>query len=71
MYSDIFNILKSIDFVLDVKDINVVLQNGPLYETSFFDVKANLTPDGRAIICPHDHIFEIRFPNIDIRGTIV
>ena len=71
MYSDVFNVLKNIDFVLDVKDIEVTLQNGPLYETSFFDIKSNLTADGRALICPEDHIFEIRFPNIDIRGSIV
>ncbi len=71
MYSDIFNVLKEISFVLDVKDIDIKLQTGALYASSFFDVKRNKSADGRMIICPKDHIFEIRYPNVDIRGSIV
>ncbi len=71
MYSDIFNVLKQISFVLDVKDIDVKLQTGNLYATSFFSVNKNKSADGRMIICPKDHIFEIRYPNVDIRGSIV
>lgn len=71
MYSDVFGVLKDISFVLDVQDIKMTVQNGALYAQTNFDVIKNTSADGRMIICPKDHIFEIRYPNSDIRGTIV
>jgi hypothetical protein len=71
MLSDIYSVLKEIPFVLDVRDIKVSLQTGAQYSNTSFDIKRNTSSDGRLIACPNDHIFEIRFPSSDIRGTIV
>ena len=71
MYSDVYGVLKDIPFVLDVKNIEVGIQTGPAYSTSFFDIQKNTSADGRMIVIPEDHIFEIKFPSSDIRGSIV
>jgi len=71
LYSDVYAVLKDIPFVLDVKSISVGLKTGPAYSTSYFDIEKNKSADGRMIVCPEDHVFEIRFPNADIRGSIV
>jgi hypothetical protein len=70
-YSDVFGVLKDIPYVLDVQNIAIGLQTGPAYSTTFFDIERNTSSDGRMIVCPEDHIFEIRYPSADIRGTIV
>lgn len=71
MYSDVYGVLKEIPYVLDVQNIFVGLKTGPAYSTSYFDIQRNTSSDGRMVICPEDHIFEIRYPSSDIRGTIV
>ena len=71
MYSDVYGVLKDIPYVLDVQDIFVGLKTGPAYSTSYFDIQRNTSSDGRMIVCPENHIFEIRYPSSDIRGTIV
>jgi len=71
MLSDVYGILKEIPFVLDVKNIYINLQSGFQYSNVSFDIERNTSSDGRMIVCPMDHIFEIRFPTSDIRGSIV
>lgn len=71
MLSDVYGILKEIPFVLDVKNIYINLQSGLQYSNVSFDIERNTSSDGRMIVCPMDHIFEIRFPTSDIRGSIV
>jgi hypothetical protein len=69
-FSDIFQVLKNIDSVLDVGDVRVVRQTGPSYSSVDFNINAYTTPDGRSIIPPEDYIFEIKFPSQDIRGSV-
>ena len=68
--TDIFSVLKNSPLVLDVLDVDVSLASGGNYANSNFPVELNKTKDGRKINCPSDSIFEIKFPNTDIVGTI-
>ena len=68
--TDIFSVLKNSPLVLDVLDVDVSLASGVNYANSNFPVELNKTKDGRKINCPSDSIFEIKFPNTDIVGTI-
>ena len=69
--SDIFSVLKNVDGVLDVKDVNVSQKHGSLYSTFMYRVEPNITPDGRLIKIPENAVFEIRYPNSDIVGSII
>tara|TARA_Y100000592_G_C5473855_1_gene321065 strand:+ start:1339 stop:3135 length:1797 start_codon:yes stop_codon:yes gene_type:complete len=68
--TDVFSVLKNSPLVLDVIDVDVSLVTGVDYSDSNFSVELNKTKDGRKINCPPDSIFEIKFPNTDIIGTI-
>ena len=70
MITDVYSILKNSNAVLDVTDVNIVLKTGGLHSNSSFDILGNTVPDGTMIIAPADTIFEIKYPNSDIKGTI-
>tara|TARA_Y100000114_G_scaffold146717_1_gene157710 strand:- start:9234 stop:11030 length:1797 start_codon:yes stop_codon:yes gene_type:complete len=68
--TDIFSVLKNSALVLDVVEVSVLTKTGPLHADTGFIAENNLSADGRFITCPSDSIFEIKFPNNDIIGTI-
>jgi hypothetical protein len=68
--TDIYNILKKVKGVNDVKNVKVEQKNGLNYSDVFFDVNRFMSRDGRYIEAPKNIIFEIRFPVSDIYGEI-
>ena len=72
LLSDVFNVLKNTPAVLDVLEVDVSTQTGATYADTNFDASnmVNRDRDGRRILCPIDSIFEIKFPNVDIVGTV-
>ncbi len=71
LISDIFSVLKNSSPVLDVTTVTISTQTGALYADTNFNVESNTTSNGRLIMCPPDSIFEIKYPNSDIVGTLV
>ena len=70
-YSEIFRALKNIDGVLDVVEVRFTKQSGELYANSPFDITQNTSADGRILIAPENAVFEVRYPSVDIVGTIL
>ena len=68
--TDIFSVLKNSPLVLDVVDVSFITKTGVNYSDSNFTVANNMSRDGRKIICPTDSVFEIKFPDSDIIGTV-
>ena len=68
--SDVYNILKNVDGVLDVVDVKVKRKVGDAYADTFYNLATNTNPDGRLIWAPENVIFEIKYPDTDIRGVI-
>ncbi len=68
--SDVYNILKTVQGVNDVKNVKVEQKNGIDYSDVFFDVNRFMSRDGRYIEAPKNIIFEIKFPRADIYGEI-
>jgi len=69
--TDIFSVLKTAPGVLDVIEVDVVAKSGGDYATTNFSANTHKTADARKIVCPVDSIFEIKFYNSDIIGTVV
>ena len=69
--SEIFKALKSVPQVLDVVKIDLVTKIGGLYSSEEFDVKRNRSRDGRIVRIPETHIFELKYPEIDVVGTVI
>jgi len=68
--TDVYKTLKDVIGVIDVVDVNVKVKNGGSYSPTTFDIPTNLSADGRAVLMPRNAIYEIKYPNIDIKGTV-
>lgn len=69
--TDIFAVLKNVPSVLDTIEVHVDTQSGGQYADSNFMTTNSMSRDNTKIICPHDSIFEVKFPNADIIGSVV
>ena len=69
-YTEVYATLNKVEGVADTTDVKLSNFNGGAYSRSAIDVMANTTPDGRFIACPLNCIFEIKFPTIDIKGSV-
>ena len=68
--SDMFRTLKNVDGILDVVSIDVQRKTGSAYSSFSYDVRGNTSPDGRLILAKEDVIFEVKYPDSDIVGTV-
>jgi hypothetical protein len=68
--TDIYDALKETPGVLDVLKVKVIQKNGGFYSDIRFNIDENISPDGRYIAIPENVVWEIRFPDTDIRGMI-
>jgi len=68
--SRIMKLLNKIDGVVDVQSVQIVLRTGPNYSFAGFPIESMKSPDGRYIMAPKNVIFEIKYPDADIRGSI-
>ena len=56
--------------MLDVTDVKVTCKNGGLYSDIFVDISQITSPDGRYVDVPMNSIFEIKYPDNDIKGSV-
>tara|TARA_R100000664_G_C2759066_1_gene148456 strand:- start:1126 stop:2919 length:1794 start_codon:yes stop_codon:yes gene_type:complete len=68
--TDIYKTLNKVDGVVDVTAIEIKLKNGGIYSESSYDMEAALSADGRRILGEKNIIFELKYPNIDIKGSV-
>ena len=69
-YTEVYATLNKIEGVADTTDVNVLNQSGGAYSRNSLNIRQNTTPDGRFIACPLNGIFEIKFPTLDIKGSV-
>jgi len=68
--TDVHEALRTVPGILDVLKVDVSAATGDAYSDTGFNVRAHMSPDNRFLSFPANFIWEIRFPDIDIRGTI-
>ena len=68
--SDIYSELKRITAILDVVKVRLVNKSGGQYSYVNFSIEENLSPEGDYLMCPKNAIFEIKYPQIDVKGKI-
>ena len=57
--------------VADVTDVRVVVKAGGRYSNTGFNIGSQTSDDGRYISVPDNVALEIKFPNTDIRGSVI
>lgn len=68
--TDIYNNLNKLDGIIDVTRVKIVQKTGANYSNEYFDVDFNYSDDGRYIKAPVDTVFELKYPTVDIKGSI-
>jgi len=68
--TDIYRELLKVDGVVDVTSVDVGLKSGGIYSESNYDFDAALSADGRMIEAQPNVVFELKYPNVDIKGSI-
>ena len=67
----IYDILNKIDGVIDVKNVEVTSKSNGTYSTTQINLKDIISKDGTFYNIPKNCIFELKYPNNDIKGTII
>ena len=68
--SAVYSLLNSVPGVVDTVDVLVSLKSGGTYSDVYYDVEGNTSFDGRLVEFPEDYIWEVKFPNTDIKGSV-
>jgi hypothetical protein len=68
--TDVYNYLNDVIGVVDATNVKIVLRTGGNYSDVFLDVTDAMSPDGRYISAPKNVAFEIKYPSVDIKGTV-
>lgn len=68
--SKIYSELNKVDGVIDTTSVEIVLKSGGLYSSSNYNFDAALSADGRRILAEPNVVFELKYPNLDIKGSI-
>lgn len=69
--TDVYKALRNTSGVLDVVDVNVFIKSGPAYSNLSIDLEKQKSVDGRYFEMPDNVVYEIKYPNIDIKGVVV
>ena len=69
--SDIYKTLNIISSVVDTKSVLIKSVNYSGYSQYVFDIYENLSADETYIDVPQDTILEIKYPDIDLKGTVI
>jgi len=70
MVTEIYSELNKVKGILDVVKVTVTNKNGGVYSQTEFDINSNYSPEGTYIIAPKNCIFELKYPDTDIKGKI-
>ena len=68
--SDVYRLLNSVPGVVDTTNVTITTRIGGNYSDYSFNVRQNMSADGRMLHIPKDHILEIKLPSKDIIGTV-
>ena len=68
--TDIYSQLNRMDGIIDVTRVKVVQKTGANYSSEIMNIEQSYSSDGRYIQAPKNVVFEIKYPDIDIKGTI-
>ena len=67
----LFSILGKVDGVADVKMVTIRQRRGADYSNVNINFDDAMSADGSYLMTPKNAIMELKFPNRDIRGTII
>lgn len=65
-----YKIINSVPGIMDCLKVEIVLKSNSPYSSTRYNLDRNLSADGTELRVPKNVILEIKFPNVDIKGTL-
>ena len=66
----IYDRLNNLDEIVDVTNVKIVNKSGGRYSSESLNLKQYTSADGRILYAPENVVYELKYANIDIKGTI-
>jgi len=66
----IYDKLNNLDEIVDVTNVEITNESGGLYSDESLSIRHYVSADGRILYAPENAIYELKYPNLDIKGTI-
>ena len=68
--TDIYRALQEVPGIIDVLSVEIVAKSGGVYSTLEYDFDGALSADGRQIDSERGIVFELKYANTDIQGSV-
>tara|TARA_R100000008_G_scaffold86851_1_gene82055 strand:- start:2247 stop:4043 length:1797 start_codon:yes stop_codon:yes gene_type:complete len=68
--TNIYDKLNNLEEVVDVTNVKIENVNGGLYSDEVLNLSEYISADGRILYAPENVIYELKYSNSDIKGTI-
>jgi hypothetical protein len=68
--TDFYKVLQKVPGIVDVEDLEIVGKVGAQYSDLSYDFVQNLSPNGHRIEASNNVVFELKFSNVDIKGSV-
>ena len=66
----IYDKLNNLEEIVDVTNVKITNAASGLYSDETLNIEQYISADGRILYAPENVIYELKFPNLDIKGTI-
>ena len=66
----IYDMLNNLEEIVDVTNVEITNESGGNYSDSTLNLKNYISADGRILYAPENVIYELKFSDLDIKGTI-
>ena len=68
--SKIYDELNNLDEIVDVTDVSITNESGGLYSDQTLNLDEYISSDGRILYAPENVVYELKYSDLDIKGTI-
>jgi len=68
--TDVFTELNKVPGVVDTVNVKLDSKSGGNYSNSVLNIAQNMSLDGRYLSVPDNVVLEVKYPKIDIKGTV-
>ena len=70
LFLKIYDVLNNLDEIVDVTHVKIENATGSNYSDETINLSQYMSADGRILYAPENVIYELKYPNLDIKGTI-
>tara|TARA_R110000824_G_scaffold228344_1_gene416112 strand:- start:966 stop:1349 length:384 start_codon:yes stop_codon:yes gene_type:complete len=68
--TDFYKVLQKVPGIVDVEDLEIVGKSGAQYADLSYDFIENLSPTGQRVNAANNIVFELKYPNVDVKGSV-